>query len=1148
LPDFKDMFDRITTNSVSGANFPSSAIQSRRIFPPIWRGQVKSNFWRKLALWTLLVFVAGWPLVRAWSQDEPQDAAQDKERKPKVLPLKATEKIEFTTDEGTWMSLDVSSDGKTLVFDLLGDIYTLPTSGGEAKRILGGISFESQPRFSPDGKRIVFLSDRDGAENVWTCDPDGGNLKQISKAKNTAFVSPNWTPDGNWIVVSRADEGLGAHSLWMYDKSGGSGVSLGPPPPKPEEPRPGEPRPEVPNKMGAVTSPDGRYVYYSMRRGGFNYNATFPIWQIQRFDRDTSEVTTLTDAQGSAMRPLLSPDGKALVYATRLEGGTALRVRDLETGEERWLINPATRDDQESRATRDTMPGYAFMPDGKSLIMNLEGKIQQVDFETGKPRVIPFSAKVEAEIAPRLYFTHRVDDSDTVRARLIRWPALAPDAKRVVFSSLNKLWIVDLPDGKPRRLTQSGDGEFMPTWSPDGHYVAYVTWSSHGGRMYRIAADGAGQPEALTPREAYYSEPVYSPDGAKIVFISGRKDDQLFADLHAMEGQSEADLPDGREVTGIRPPQDYDLRWIPADGGRSSLIASTQGGVHPHFADDANRVYLTTSRALTSVRLDGVDRRTVLEVTGTSPGAFPPSADEIRVSPDGQHAFVSLENKHYLVPLPKAGKETVKISTKTRESTVVEIKKMSPDGGEALGWTRDGKAVTWSWGAKWYRQALSADKPEVVEMVVEAPRSRPRGTVVLSGAKVITMKGDEVIPRADIVITNNRIAKIGTTGKVAVPQGAKVIDVRGKTIIPGLVDVHSHMWPPRGVHQTQVWQYLANLSFGVTTTRDPQTSTNDVFAYTDMVETGDIIGPRVFATGPGIFSRSGLESLEATKAFIKRYREAYHTDTLKEYVSGDRNVRQWVAMACKEYGLTPTTEGALDMKLDLSQMADGFSGNEHALPIQPLYKDVVQFVSRTKTFYTPTTLVAYGAPWSENYYFETENVHENSKLRRFIPHELLDTMVKRRKQWFLPEEYGHKGIAKGVADIVHAGGRAGLGGHGQLQGLGDHWELWDLQSGGLTPQEALRVATAFGAEALGLQQDLGSLEPGKLADLIVLDKDPLADIHNTTAIKYVMKNGELYESETLDRVWPTAQKLQTQYWWDGAAPTPAASGASGKTH
>jgi hypothetical protein len=242
-------------------------------------------------------------------------------------------------------------------------------------------------------------------------------------------------------------------------------------------------------------------------------------------------------------------------------------------------------------------------------------------------------------------------------------------------------------------------------------------------------------------------------------------------------------------------------------------------------------------------------------------------------------------------------------------------------------------------------------------------------------------------------------------------------------------------------------------------------------------------------------------------------------------------------MACKEFGITPTTEGALDMKLDLSQMADGFSGNEHALPLQPLYNDVVQYVTKTRTFYTPTILVAYGAPFTENYYFEKTDVHGNKKLRRFVPHELLDRMVKRRPQWFMDEEYGHKRIAEACAAIVRAGGRVCLGGHGQLQGLGCHWELWSLQSGGMTPHDALRCATIFGAEAIGLQQDVGSLEAGKFADLIVLDKDPLQDIRNTDAIRYVMKNGDLFEGETLDQVWPAQRKLDKLYWWNNEPAT-----------
>lgn len=1093
----------------------------------------------------LLIGLFSLPLpVTAQEPEKPEEKKEEKkdEKKSEGLPLKAGGMVKFTTDEGTWMSLDVSPDGQTIIFDLLGDIYTMPIAGGEAKKIIGGMSFESQPKFSPDGKLIVFLSDRSGSENVWISKPDGTEPKAITKDKKAMWVSPSWTTDGNYIIAAKSERGISTFHPYMYHKDGGSGVSVGTPPPPPPAPgQPGPPPAPQMNRMGAVASPDGRFIYYAQRTGAFEYNAKFPMWQIYRFDRETSETSRITNTQGSALRPMISPDGKHLVYATRFETKTALRVRNLETNQERWLINNVTRDDQESRATRDVFPGYAFMPDGKSLIVPINGKIKRVDFASGQAADIQFTANVEAEIGPRVHFEYRVDDSPTVKARLIRYPSLSPDGKRVAFTAFNKLYVMDLPSGKPQRLTSSdnAEGEFMPAWSPDGRSIAFVTWTNQGGHIYSIAATGGAAPTRLTTSAAFYAYPAYSPDSSKIVFVTGAVDDQLFADLrsdHEYSSPEEEILhghpqqPPG-EVTGAGSSNNLDLRFIPALGGNSTLISPTQGGRFPHFSSNPNRVYLTTSQGLASVRLDGYDRQTHLKVTGKGTPPVLPPASVIRISPDGNSAFVELQGRHYIVTIPKAGKETVNVSL-AGPTASVPFKKMSALGGDFLNWSADGKTVTWSWGTKFYRQRITDDKPEVFDITVEAPRKRPQGTVVLSGAKLITMKGDEVIEKGDIVVTDNRITAIGPKGKVAIPAGAKTIDVSGKTIIPGLVDVHAHMWPPRDLHQRQVWQYLANLAYGVTTTRDPQSATTDVYAYADLVETGDILGPRVFTTGPGVFSSVGLEDKESVDNYIKRYSEAYKTNTLKQYIVGDRMVRQLVAMACKEYGITPTTEGALDMKLDLSQMIDGYSGHEHSLPIEPLYKDVVQFVAQTKTYYTPTILVAYGGPWAENYFFQNTDVLNNQKLRRYIPRELINSMMRRRGQWFAPEEYNFKGIAKGAADVVKAGGRVAIGGHGQMQGLGVHWEIWAMQSGGLSNHDTLKVATIFGAEAIGLKQDVGSLETGKLADLIVLDKNPLADIRNTDSIRLVMKNGELFEGESLTQIWPVQKRLDHQYWWN----------------
>ncbi len=1070
------------------------------------------------------------------------------------LPLIPTRALRFTTDEGTWMSLDLAPDGRTIVFDILGDLYTIPATGGAATRITSGSGFDGQPRFSPDGKSIVFVSDRSGSENLYLVNPDGKNLRPLTRGPGQAFISPDFTPDGQYVVVSKSND------LWLYHVGGGSGLRLtgATPPPTPGAGPGGGPAPV--NFMGASVSPDGRYIYAGARTGPAGYNQMMGTTQVVMYDRQTGRLATRTLNLGTAFRPAISPDGKWLAYASRQMAVTGLKLRELSSGDERWLSHDIQRDDIESRGSRDLLPGYSWTSDSRAIVLAHHGRIWSLDIATGKQTQIPFTAEVDQLIGELVKFEYPINDT-LLTVRQIRGPRPSPDGKRLVFSALDRLWAMDLPNGTPKRLTTSSDGEHMPVWSPDGKYIAYVSWTEDGGDIWRIPAAG-GRPEKLTTQTAFYDDIMYAPNGSRIVAARAARTQRAIVN---------DEINPNLAIT--------DLVWIPAAGGASTFITSLTNAGRPHFTSDSTRIWFYEApEGLVSLRWDGTDRKAHLKVTGfqqpnAGPNAQPTQASELQASPDGNRVLALVNNRVFVVPLPMTGGTTPSISVQQPTGGAVPFRRLSRIGGDWMGWGADSRAVFYSLGRSFFQydlaraDSLAADSASKAppsrgdgrgaganagpntpvyeamrtDVAIVAPKDRPIGSVVLRGARIITMKGDLVIAKGDVVVTNNRIVGVGEQGSVPVPTGATVIDVTGKTIMPGLVDIHAHMWPQWGVHSPQPYMYTVNLAYGVTTTRDPQTSTSDVISYGDAVDVGQIIGPRIYTTGPGIFIQDDVSSADDAKEVMRRYSEFYLTETIKQYMAGDRRQRQWIAMAAKEQRITPTLEGGLDFKKNMTEAMDGYAGIEHTLPIAPMYRDAVSLFAQSGTTWTPTLLVQYGGPWAENWWYEHHDILADAKLMHFTPFSELERRGLRRPQWFRESEYSYRLFAEQAKKVVEAGGRVGLGGHGQLQGLGVHWELWSIASGGMKPMDVLRVGTIFGAEAIGLQANLGSVEVGKLADLMILDANPLDDIRNTNTIHWVMKNGRLYEGSSLAEVWPRARPLPKQWWMaNDAAPAAGA--------
>jgi Tol biopolymer transport system component len=1038
--------------------------------------------------------------------------------------------IDFVTDEGTDTSVDSSPDGKWLAFDLLGNVYRIPSTGGDAELLTrnAGQSINYHPRYSPDGALIAFISDRGGENNLWLMNSDGSSPRPLVLDLHTRFAQPTWTPDGKSIVVQRIygvpGEGMERRilHLWIYSVATGEGREL--------TGKPGE------QTSWPSVSPDGRYVYYD----NSNFESEeYSAYHLERLALGSGEIEEITARESTfrpptfrvfrmpefqpadSFAPEVSPDGHYLAFARRIIGGetsiaghpyskrTALWLRDLESGTERVLMDPIDPDrtGTYARGILRVVNGYCWQKDSKALIVPVNGKLRRVEVATGEVTTIPFRVHVHRQLS-QMARAHVDLSGSHFRPKFLESVTTSPDGEHVAFYAAGQVWIKSRGGASPRALPRMPDHlQLMPSWSPDGRWLAFVTWKDGElGHVWKVAVPN-GRPIRLTREAGEYLYPTWSPDGRQIAVVSGsletRRGDTLAAN------------------------RNWYVRMVSAAGGTASIRAELPMLGPLHWNRDGRLYYLDTAShvpaLLKNIRTGRIAAKakvlTSIDALGHDVrhhALLAERADDAILAGDGAHLLYHAWFNVYLATMPQ-GESLPSVDFYDGEPAAHVIR-LSAEGGWYPHW-RNARIAEFINGTRHYSFDVETRTPSEETIELSVPRAVAAGRIALSGATIISMAEGQKPSVGTVVIENGRIVCIF---ECTVEPTDERIDVSGKFIIPGLVDVHNHFhqdgWVPELASRHHPNSALL-LAYGVTTAVNPYGVPTVDPRYADLTMSGRWVGPRYLYTSFGVHDNFPEEHIEtyADAVRIVDLHAAYGAIGIKNFHMTNRRQSQMLIVAAQRHGGLYVTAEQGDLDYVIGLVLDGQTGWEHMLSYDTLHKDVVELFGRAHVTYSPTLIVGGLQFWGSEYFLPRYKPWQDPKYTRFIPWQwlrLFPSFAERPQA-----DFSFPFMAESVAAIVRAGGNAAIGAHGEIPGMGDHFEM-QMYGTAMTPEETLHMATLGGARFTGLDPYIGSLEVGKFGDLIVLNSDPLQDVHHTLDMRYVMKDGVLYDSETLDELWP----------------------------